>query len=82
VWTFRTDAIEIGSSPAVTSEALYIGSHSLREEMSGFLYAVSPSTGEELWRHEVPGVGVGSSPAVIDDLVVYGDATGGVVALR
>ncbi|MFC5368983.1 PQQ-binding-like beta-propeller repeat protein [Salinirubrum litoreum] len=81
-WTFRTDATEIGSSPAVTSDALYVGSHSLREEMSGFLYAVSPSTGEELWRHEVPGVGVGSSPAVVDDLVLFGDASGGVVALR
>lgn len=81
-WAFRTDATEIGSSPAITGEALYVGSHSLREEMPGYVYALSPITGEKLWQHEVPGVGVGSSPAVADGHLFFGDASGRTVALR
>jgi outer membrane protein assembly factor BamB len=81
-WRFRTDAIEIGSSPAVTSDAIYLGSHSLREGVSGYLYAVSPAAGEQLWRREVEGVGVGSSPAVADGYLFFGDASGGTVALE
>lgn len=81
LWTFRTDAIEIGSSPAVTNDAVYVGSHSLDNDLPGWVYALDPGSGDVLWQLEVEGIGVGSSPAVVDGMLIFGDASGGVRAL-
>lgn len=61
---------QMGSSPAVTSDAVYVGTHYI--DGGGGLYAVSPD-GKRLWGEEVSdGEGVGSSPAVVDGTVYYG----------
>jgi outer membrane protein assembly factor BamB len=40
-----------------------------------FVYAISTATGEVRWKHET-GLGIASSPAVADDLIVIGSKDG------
>ncbi|MFB6120031.1 MAG: PQQ-binding-like beta-propeller repeat protein [Halobacteriaceae archaeon] len=73
-------ARQMGSSPAVTSDAIYVGTHF--RNGGGGMYAVSHA-GERLWGREVEdGEGVGSSPAVDDGTLYYGADNGIVYALE
>jgi outer membrane protein assembly factor BamB len=67
VWKFRTGGRVI-SSPAVTSDAVYVGS------TDGSLYAVNRSDGTQRWKFDTRGP-IASSPAVAGGLVyvVSGD---------
>ena len=63
-------ARQMGGSPAVTSEAVYIGTHHHTDV--GGMYAISHE-GERLWSQALPWEeGVGSSAAVHDGTVYYG----------
>lgn len=80
-WTFQTDAPEIGSSPAVSEDRLYIGAHAQAGNAEGTgVYALT-TDGEREWFFEVDGRGVGSSPALVDDALYFGAANGRVYAL-
>lgn len=80
-WSYETDVLEIGSSPAVTDDRVYIGSHSPVDEDRTGLHALSKD-GEERWLFEVDGRGVGSSPALVDGWLYFGAEDNRVYALR
>jgi len=76
LWKFKTGDW-VSSSPALSDVKIIFGSY------DGFLYTLNGQTGEEIWRFEVDGInnpseglqkGVGSSPAVADNLVLFGSA--------
>ncbi|WP_424005235.1 PQQ-binding-like beta-propeller repeat protein (plasmid) [Haloarcula salina] len=75
-WTFETPALEIGSSPVVTDERLYVGSHRQTDGEDVGVHALS-TDGDEAWFLEVGSRGVGSSPALVDDVLYFSgtDAT-------
>jgi outer membrane protein assembly factor BamB len=63
-------------SPAVTSEALYVG------DRVGFFYALSASDGSPLWDFWAgKGKAVSASPAVIGETVYFPTAQGSLYAL-
>ncbi|MFP8951930.1 PQQ-binding-like beta-propeller repeat protein [Natrialbaceae archaeon A-arb3/5] len=80
-WRFETDVLEIGSSPVVTDDAVYIGSHSPVEESGTGVHAIS-TDGDERWHFDVGNRGVGSSPALVDGTLYVGGTDGVVYALR
>lgn len=80
-WTYTTDALEIGSSPAITDDRLYVGSHSQLDEGGTGVYALTKG-GTERWFFEVPERGVGSSPALVDGELYFGGADDRLYALR
>ncbi|WP_225335362.1 outer membrane protein assembly factor BamB family protein [Halomicrobium urmianum] len=81
LWSFETTALEIGSSPVVTEERLYFGTHGQTERDGLGVYALSTS-GEEEWFLEVGARGVGSSPALIDGTLYFGGTDGSVYAVE
>lgn len=80
-WTYRTDALEIGSSPVVTDESIYIGSHSQVDEEGTGIYALTKD-GARRWFFEVTERGVGPSPALLDGVLYFGAADDNVYALE
>ena len=72
-WTFHTRGYVV-SSPAVTSELVYVGS------ADGNLYAVARDTGVLKWKFRT-GSRVVSSPAVTDGLVFFGSYDGNFYAI-
>jgi outer membrane protein assembly factor BamB len=75
-WAFETPALEVGSSPVVTEERLYVGSHRQTDGDNVGVHALT-TDGEEEWFMEVGNRGVGSSPALVDGGLYFGgtDAT-------
>jgi len=75
-WTFETPALEIGSSPVVTEERLFVGSHRQTDGEDVGVHALT-TDGDEEWFLEIGNRGVGSSPALVDDVLYFGgtDAT-------
>ncbi|MFU1779953.1 PQQ-binding-like beta-propeller repeat protein [Haloarcula japonica] len=75
-WTFETPALEIGSSPVVTEERLYVGSHRQTDGEDVGIHALT-TDGDEEWFLEIGNRGVGSSPALVDDVLYFSgtDAT-------
>ena len=63
------------STAAITEEVLYIS------DLSGFLYALDPQTGEHFWTYDTFAA-VWSSPFVADGKVYLGDEDGDLVVLR
>lgn len=80
-WTYTTDALEIGSSPAITDEMLYIGGHSQVDEGGTGVYALTKD-GDFRWFYEVPERGVGTSPAIVDGVLYFGGADDHLYALE
>ncbi|WP_066416159.1 outer membrane protein assembly factor BamB family protein [Halorubrum aethiopicum] len=82
-WAVETSALEIGSSPALTADRLYVGSHRQTEGGSSEvgLHALT-TDGEEEWFMEIGGRGVGSSPALVDGTLYFGGTDGTVYALE
>lgn len=77
-WSFETSALEIGSSPVVTSDRIYVGSHRQTEGGGSTVGMHALTTdGDEEWFMEIGGRGVGSSPALVDGTLYFGgtDAT-------
>jgi glucose dehydrogenase len=72
-WQFRTKG-QIISSPAVTSDAVYIGSS------DHFLYAVDRNTGVEKWKFKTDGR-ITSSPAVVGGCVYFTSYDGNAYAV-
>lgn len=70
-WSFETSALEVGSSPAVTTDRLYIGTHGQSETDGLGVHAIS-TDGDEEWFLEIGGRGVGSSPALLDGTLYFG----------
>jgi outer membrane protein assembly factor BamB len=64
VWKFETDG-PIGSSPAVTDEAVYIGSS------DGHLYSLDARTGELRWKFYA-GDRINSTPTIWENMVFVG----------
>ena len=73
LWHVPTDE-PVFSSPAVTDEAVYVGTD------GGQVLALDGTDGTERWRF-APGGGVTSSPAVVDGRLFVGTDSGRVVAL-
>ena len=63
------------STAAITEDVLYIS------DLSGFLYALDPQTGEHFWTYD-SFAAVWSSPFVADGKVYLGDEDGDIVVLR
>ncbi len=80
-WVYETDALEIGSSPAVTADTIYIGSHSQVDEPGTGIYALTKD-GARKWFFEVTERGVGPSPALVDGVLYFGAADDTVYALE
>ncbi len=81
LWTHTTDALEIGSSPVITDDAVYIGSHSQKDEAGTGVYALTKE-GSRQWFFEVRQRGVGTSPALVDGRLYFGGADGRLYALE
>jgi len=79
-WTYTTDALETGSSPVVTEDAVYIGGHSQVDEDGTGVYALT-TDGDERWFFEVRERGVGVSPALLDGVLYFGGADDHLYAL-
>jgi hypothetical protein len=62
-WQFQTKG-QVLSSPAVTSDTVYIGSS------DHFLYALNRNSGAEKWKFKTDGR-ITSSPAVSDGIVYF-----------
>ena len=76
VWDRRgEDFLRTISTAAITEDVLYIS------DLSGFLYALDPQTGEHFWTYDTFAA-VWSSPFVADGKVYLGDEDGDVVVLR
>jgi outer membrane protein assembly factor BamB len=75
VWAFETGGSVSTSSPAVTEEAVYVGSG------DGYLYSLDARTGELRWKFYT-GASVVSSPAVSGDLVYIGSKDHKLYALQ
>ncbi|WP_262177420.1 PQQ-binding-like beta-propeller repeat protein [Haloarcula laminariae] len=80
-WSFETPSSEIGSSPVVTDDHLYVGSHRQTDGGDVGLHALT-TDGEEAWFMEIGGRGVGSSPALVDGVLYFGGTDGTVYALE
>jgi outer membrane protein assembly factor BamB len=81
LWRYETDAPEIGSSPVVTDDHLYIGSHAQAGNVDGVGAYALTTDGDEGGVFEVDGRGVGASPAIVDDRLYFGAVNGRVYAL-
>lgn len=80
-WAYMTDALEIGSSPAITDDMLYIGGHSQVDEGGTGIYALTKE-GQRQWFFEVKERGVGTSPAIVDGVLYFGAADNNLYALE
>lgn len=80
-WSYETDALEIGSSPVVTDDHVYIGSHGPVEGGTTGVHALT-TTGDERWFFGVGERGVGSSPALVDGTLYFGGVDDRVYALE
>jgi outer membrane protein assembly factor BamB len=83
VWDYETTSLEVGSSPVVTSDRLYVGSHRQTEGGSSTagMHALTLD-GEQEWFLDVPGRGVGSSPALVDGTLYFGGTDSTVYAVE
>ncbi|VTT85802.1 predicted cell surface protein/ lipoprotein [Halorubrum sp. DM2] len=82
-WAFETSALEIGSSPVVTTDRVYVGSHRQTEEGDSTVGIHALTTdGEEEWFVEIGGRGVGSSPALVDGRLYFGGTDATVYAME
>lgn len=83
MWAFETSALEVGSSPVVTTDRLYVGTHRQTEDGSSAVgvYALTMD-GEEKWFLEIDGRGVGSSPALVDDRLYFAGTDAVVYAIE
>jgi len=68
-WTYEPGRSNVGSSPAVVGNALYVGSDDYR------LYALAANSGAVQWSAQTDGL-VRSSPAVDEDAVYVGSNEG------
>lgn len=80
-WTFETDVLEIGSSPVVTDESVYIGTHSPVEGEPTGVHSLT-TNGDERWLFEVGDRGVGSSPALVAGVLYFGGVDNRIYALE
>ena len=80
-WKFETAAFKIGSSPVVSSDRLYFGTHGQTGSEDVGVYALS-TDGEQQWYMEIDGKGVGASPVLLDGILYFAGADGRVYAVE
>lgn len=87
-WAFETVSEEIGSSPVVTEDMVYLSTHgppagefAPPEPPQRGVYGLSVD-GDEQWFFEIDRRGAGSSPALLNGTLYFGTANGDVFALR
>lgn len=80
-WSFETSALEVGSSPVLTGDRLYVGSHRQKPGDGVGVHALT-TDGDEEWFMEIDGRGVGSSPALVDGTLYFGGTDGRVYAVE
>lgn len=80
-WSVETPALEIGSSPVVTNDRVYVGTHRQTEGPDVGVHALT-TDGREEWFLEIGGRGVGSSPALVDGTLYFGGTDGSVYAVE
>ena len=73
VWSFTTDG-GVWSSPAVSSNSVYVGSG------DGKLYAINAVTGVVQWSYQTNGA-IYSSPAIVGGVAYVGSSDGAVYAI-
>ncbi|EMA59662.1 PQQ enzyme repeat domain protein [Halorubrum lipolyticum DSM 21995] len=81
LWSFETDALEVGSSPVVTDDRLYFGTHGQTDRDGLGVYGLT-TDGDEAWFIEVGGRGVGSSPALVDGTLYVSGTDGRMYAIE
>lgn len=80
-WRYETEALEIGSSPVVTDDYLYTGTHAPSGTDGTGLLCLTLE-GEEQWFIQSGGRGIGSSPVVLDGVIYFGGTDNNVYAMR
>lgn len=80
-WEFETAAFEIGSSPAVSNDRVYFGTHGQTGSEDVGVYALS-TDGERQWYMEIGGRGVGASPVLLDGTLYFAGTDGRVYAVE
>ena len=80
-WEFETTAFEIGSSPVVSDERVYFGTHGQTGSEEVGIYALS-TDGERRWFMEIGGRGVGASPVLLDGVLYFAGTDGHVYAVE
>jgi outer membrane protein assembly factor BamB len=80
-WQFETPAFEIGSSPVVSDDRLYFGTHGQTGSEDVGVYALS-TDGEQQWYMEIGGRGVGASPVLLDGTLYFSGTDGRVYAVE
>lgn len=81
-WEFETTAYEVGSSPAVSDDRVYFGTHGQTGSEDVGVYALSADDGEREWYMEIGGQGVGSSPVLLDGVLYFAGTDGVVYAVE
>ena len=81
LWAFETPAFEIGSSPVVSEDRLYFGTHGQTGSEDVGVYGLS-TDGDEQWYMEIGGRGVGSSPVLLDGTLYFSATDGRVYAVE
>jgi FOG: WD40-like repeat len=77
-WRATTSAVESGSSPLVSQNKVIVGKHTQDKSGLGGLSAISKE-GKIIWEIGSEGSGVGSSPIVANDSLLYA-TVGGIIA--
>ncbi|ADE01275.1 outer membrane protein assembly factor BamB family protein [Haloferax volcanii] len=80
-WSFETPALEVGSSPVLTEDVLYVGTHRQSDGDGVGVHAIT-TDGQEEWFMEIDGRGVGSSPALVDGRLYFGGTDAKVYAVE
>jgi outer membrane protein assembly factor BamB len=82
-WEFEVTATEIGSSPVVTNEYLFFGTHRQTADSGPTVGVYGLTTeGNKEWFMEFDGRGVGSSPALLEGTLYFGGTDGSVYAVE
>lgn len=80
-WEVETVAFEIGSSPVVSNDRVYFGTHGQTGSEDVGVYALS-TDGEQQWYMEIGGCGVGASPVLLDGILYFGGTDGRIYAVE
>lgn len=80
-WEFETAAFEIGSSPVVSEDRVYFGTHGQTGSEDVGVYALS-TDGERQWYMKIDGRGVGASPVLLDGTLYFAGTDGRVYAVE
>ena len=80
-WAFETAPFEIGSSPVVSNERVYFGTHGQTGGEDVGVYSLS-TDGEQQWYRKVGGEGVAASPVLSDGTLYFAGTDSRIYAIE